>query len=450
MTDMQAPRYSIIFNGDLLDTISRASALEALSELTNTSPEELLDSLFSVKPVIITQTHDQQLAQQYERQFRAAGLKVVVEPYDKFHDEIINAELSFGHYAPLETLLTAPNFVIDTFEEPLSASGNQQQKNGKYRVIFHGQLVAGYDKRQVVENLCFLNNSSRQQVLENVFSAVPVIICQTDYIELARVYQQSFEQAGLKIQLSLAVVLPNLEIEARSRLLIRDDEPVPLPEKKVQRFTYTLYGLAGLALVLWVLITVIFDSFFDSANEQVLQVSLAPYLPVATVPTPAPEELPLPEEVPLPPLPEVSAAKPQPRTEQASKPKTRIEPASKPVAQSDVAPQPAPAAAATDNQSPQSISDDYYAQLLNWFAQYQQSQPLQSRFLEGEITLRVTILRSGKIKKVQVLSSSSEQLRRIIVLQVRAAAPIPAMPADISGSKYTFDMPLRYSLEKGP
>jgi len=440
MTDMQAPRYSIIFNGDLLDTISRASALEALSELTNTSAEELLDSLFSVKPVIITQTHDQQLAQQYERQFRAAGLKVTVEPYDKFHDEIINAELSFGHYAPLETLLTSPNFVIDTFKETLSASGNQQQKNGKYRVIFHGQMVVGYDQRQVVENLCFLTNSSRQQVLENVFSAVPVIICQTDDIELAHVYQQSFEQAGLKIQLSLAVALPNLEIEARSRLLIRDDEPVPLPEKKVQRFTYTLYGLAGLALVLWVLITVIFDSFFDSANEQVLQVSLAPYLPVATVPTPAPEELPLPEEVPLPPLPEVSAAKPQPR----------IEPASKPAAQSDVAPQPAPAAAATDNQSPQSISDDYYAQLLNWFAQYQQSQPLQSRFLEGEITLRVTILRSGKIKKVQVLSSSSEQLRRIIVLQVRAAAPIPAMPSGISGSKYTFDMPLRYILEKGP
>ena len=142
MTNTQAPRYSIIFNGELLDGTSREKVLETLTQLTNTSPEDLLDSLFSVKPVIVTQIDEQALAQQYVTRYRQAGLDVSLEAYQQTHDEIINAELSFGHYAPLETQQSAPNYVLDNLDN-LDATPDASwdiAASGRYLVVFEGQL----------------------------------------------------------------------------------------------------------------------------------------------------------------------------------------------------------------------------------------------------------------------------------------------------------------------
>lgn len=429
MTDPQTPRYSIFFNGELLANTSREAALETLTLLTNTASEDLLDRLFSVKPVIVTQTADEQLAQQYEQQFRDAGLDVLIQPYDESHDDIINAELSFGHYAPLETQQTAPNYVLDTLTASTSGDSQNSSPEGRYQVIFEGQLLGDIAKETAVENLSYLTNACAPQVLEEVFSVIPVIIWQGDELDVANFYQASFRSAGLITEVFGSDLL-GFEIQARSQLLIRDDKPAPLMEKPVQRFTYTLLGLTAFAMLMWALIYVTFDSFFSHSNEPVLQVELTRTAAVSEPLAAANKQ-----------------SSPQPATKhktssasKAAKPKAK--PKNRSASQSN------PAVSSTDNKKLQGKRDDYYLELLSWFAQYQQTQPSQSKTLQGEIRLQVTILRDGKVKKITVLSSNSEQLSSIIVQQAQAASPFPTMPAEIKGSKYTFDLPLRYTLDK--
>lgn len=443
MTDDQTPRYSIIFDGELVSGTSRKAVLENLIRLTNLSADELLDSLFSVRPVVVTQTNDAQLAEKYERQFHLAGLVVSAQPYKSSHDDIVNADLNFGHYAPLEKQLSEPNFIVETNEATASES-IIQKPTGKYRVTFNGQLLKGYSRDQVIENISSLTNSSQQEVLDHIFSAIPVIICQTDDMDLAHAYHQGFDEAGLKVYLSTDELVPSSEIDARSYLLIRDDKPAVSPEKKVQRFTYTLYGLAGLAFVCWVLIYLVIDSYLKNDVEPTIQVQLIaqPVIkkvepkkaqkkvepakkPAAAKKKPAPEKTPQPAKVQQkevkavpPPEPEKIAAK------EPEKPKKKKK-----------------------SKKLQKLEGKYNLQLLTWFAQFQQQNPLQSKYVEGEITLRITISRDGEIKNIKVLKSTSEELQRIVVMKFRKAKSIPGVPKQITGKEYSFDLPLRYSFK---
>ena len=214
MTEQQTPRYSIIFDGKLVEGVSRQTALDKLAHLTNLSEVELLDCLFSVKPVIAAQADNYQLADQFKAQFRDAGLEVSTLAYEPSHDEIVNAELTFGHYAPLETQYSKPNFVIDAPSPASQQESDIHQPNGKYHVTFNGLLLDGFKRKQVMANLCSLTNSSEQDVLENIFSAVPIIFCQTNNPDLAKSYQQSFQQAGLEVHLSSKEQSANSEAAA--------------------------------------------------------------------------------------------------------------------------------------------------------------------------------------------------------------------------------------------
>jgi len=439
MTEQQTPRYSIIFDGELVEGVSRETALDKLAHFTNLSEEELLDRLFSVKPVIAAQADNYQLADQFRDQFRRAGLKVSTQAYDQSHDDIVNADLSFGHYAPLQNHYSEPNFLLNT---PASASlrtSDIHQKNGKYRVNFNGLLLNGHDKEQVMDNLCSLTNSSRQDVRENIFSAVPVIICQTNDIELAQVYHQGFEKSGLKVYLSIDVLLANPEIAPRSYLLIRDDKPTQLPEKKVQRFTYTLYGLAGLAFVCWVLIFMIIDSYLTKDVEQSIQVQLVQYKAVEKVVAkkPAPQPVKKTKVVEKKPVPKEAA---NPVKEQKKEAKPPAQPEKQPVA---VHEEKKPVKKKEDKQQ-QKLKGEYNLQLLNWFSQFQQQNQLESKYAEGEITLRLTISRDGEVKNIEVLKSTSEELQRAVVMKLRKARTVPGIPMEITGSEYSFELPLRY------
>lgn len=446
MTTDKAPRYSVIFDGELIAGASRKAVLDNLVHLTNLSAEELRDRVFSVKPVVLAQTGDRLLAEQYELKFRQAGLSVSSAPYDTSHDDIVNAELSFGHYAPLESQESAPNFILNSTETATEI----HQPNGRYRVVFSGQLLNGYSREAVVPNLCSLTNSSMQQVLDNIFSAIPVVLCQTDDMELARAYHQGFESAGLKVQLTLGALQPNADIGARSELFIRDDKPTPLPEKKIQRFTYALYCLAGLAFLCWLLIYLIFDSYLKSDPQQVYQVALVPARSIEAKPAPVEKTKPAEAKKPSPSKPAAKkAAKPEKKPVEKAQAKQKL-PAKK---EKPATPSNEPKAPATPeakknqekvNKQQQQLSNEYHLQLLNWFAQFQQQNPLPSRYVEGEITLRLTIDRNGEIKNIKVLKSTSEELQRIVVMQLRKAGHIPGMPAQIDGKEYSFDLPLRY------
>ena len=441
MTDGQTPRFSIIFDGELVSGATRKVVLDNLVHLTNLSEEELQDSLFSVKPVVVTQTNDEQLAKQYQQQFRQAGLEVSSLPYDPSHDEIVNAELRFGHYAPLERQLSEPNFIVETKEVTALPKSTIQQPTGQYRVTFNGQVLNGYSKKQVVENISSLTNSSQQEVLDHIFSAIPVIICQTDEMDLAHAYHQGFEEAGLKVYLSTDELMPNSEIEPRSYLLIRDDKPAVLPDKKIQHFTYALYGLVALAFVGWVLIYLIIDSYLKTEEEPAIQVQLIAQPVIETIEPKKAQK-------------KVEPVKTQVATNKKTVPEKKSQPAK--IEQKEVKPAAPPEPKKVESKQPeqpkkkekskklQKLEGEYTLQLLNWFAQFQQQNPLQSKYVEGEITLRITLSRNGEIKNIKVLKSTSEELQRIVVMKFRAAKDIPGVPKQITGSEYSFDLPMRY------
>jgi hypothetical protein len=438
MTGDQTPRYSIIFDGELVEGVSRKAALVKLSHLTNLSEVELLDCLFSVRPVIAAQADNYQLADQFREQFRQAGLEVSTQAYAPCHDDIINAELSFGHYAPLETQYSEANFVVDT---PVSASlqkSDIHQQDGKYLVTFNGSLLSGFERKQVMANLCSLTNSSELGVLENIFSAIPVIICQTDDRELTQAYQQAFEQTGLEVKVLSNERLSTPEIAARSYLLIRDDKPSSLPEKKVQCFTYTLYGLAVLACLGWVLIYMVIDSYLKNDVEQSIQVQLVQYKAVEKIAKPSP-----------PPIKKnKTAKKPQPTKKKAPEPvkeqKKEVKPSIPPEEKTVPVKEQKKVVEKKEDKKLQKLKGEYNLQLLNWFARFQQLNQLESKYAEGEITLRLTIARNGEIKKIEVLKSTSEELQRIVVMQLRKAKTVPGIPIKITGSEYSFELPLRY------
>jgi len=432
MTDNQAPRYSIIFHGELVEGVSRETALYKLAHLTNLSEVELLDSLFSVKPVIAAQTDDDQLANQFREQFRQAGLEVSTIAYDQSHDDIVNADLNFGHYAPLEKQYSEPNFLLDTPATASLQASDIHQPKGKYWVTFNGLLLDGNNKTEVINNLCSLTNSSQQDVLENIFSAVPVIICQTGNIELAQAYHQGFKQTGLEVQLSSDERLSNPEIAARSYLFIRDDKPSPLPEKKVQRFTYTLYGLSVLACLCWVFLYMVIDSYLKNEVEQSILVELVEYKAVEKVVATKP----VPQAVKKTKIVEKKTAQKK-VVKPVKKQKKNAKPPIQPKKQEKVVKK-------KETKKQQKLRGEYNLQLLNWFAQFQQLNQLESKYAEGEITLRLTISRDGEVKNIEVLKSTSEELQRIVVMQLRKTKAVPGIPMKITGTEYSFDLPLRY------
>lgn len=75
---------------------------------------------------------------------------------------------------------------------------------------------------------------------------------------------------------------------------------------------------------------------------------------------------------------------------------------------------------------------------------FQQQNQLENKYAEGEITLRLTISRDGEVKKIEVLKSSSEELQRAVVMPLRKARTVTGIPMKITGSEYSFDLPLRY------
>ncbi len=485
-------KFSILFSGDLQAGVKRDAALKNIAQLTNLDPEELLDELFSVKPVIINQVNSRELADSYRSSFTKAGLQVTVEPYEDTHDEIMNVALSFSHYAPLERQQIDPNFQVDA--EAQSVPKSQKKDNGAkapaqnrtpYRVIFDGQLESGMSKQAAIENIALLTNCSQEMVTEQIFSVVPVTLIETDDLKLAQTYQRNFAKAGLCAELSQIDEFS--EILATSCLRVRQDAPPPPSTKATPPFVYLAGGLLVLVFILWSGVFLFYKGYFDQPNTPVLAVRLAPAIPAPAEPPvesipkqsdqrskPVIEEIKIPpvkkkqpKAIPKPkaptqavvmpdkqtslvkevltPTPTPTPPPPSPPPAKPSQPlqsvqKVAVKPASK---QADVRP-------AISAEQKKQLEQDYFMELLNWFAlpEHQQYDSQTKKLnLEGEIKVTISIYRDGSIKNVAVLESSSEQLSEITRQSAYNASPYPPVPKHISGDSYAFTLPLKYTLE---
>lgn len=68
---------------------------------------------------------------------------------------------------------------------------------------------------------------------------------------------------------------------------------------------------------------------------------------------------------------------------------------------------------------------------------------------EGEVVLRISIARKGKLVAVRVLRSSGhEVLDRNAEALASALSPYPAPPDDISASELEITVPIRYRLKQ--
>jgi protein TonB len=177
---------------------------------------------------------------------------------------------------------------------------------------------------------------------------------------------------------------------------------------------------------------------------------------------PMPEEPPmeLPAEVP----PEVVEPEPEPEPEEAviiPEPPPRVPKAAavlmmrpKPVPKKVAKPRAKPSAHPTRNASaatgaPTSgASVTSGASSASWHAMVaahlQRNKP-RSAQERGSCMVAFTVDRSGQILGARLSSSSgSAVLDRLAVSAVQAASPVPAPPADVGGSRFPFNVPIRF------
>lgn len=447
---LEPERYSIIFHGDLRAGVRRSEVLKQISLMTNIDTDELLDSLFSVKPVVIAQVEGRELAETYLEAFQDAGLNLCLEPYCAEHDEITNANIVFSHYAPIARQDGQPNYLIaETTEEDSRLQHKSKEKSGPvYRITFSGKLGSGVSKSLAISNICSLTRSTSEDVIEQLFSVVPVILFETIDPNLAKAYLKDFSDAGLEVLLTQEPECSDgLTI---SQLRVREDIPSPPAQKRTPCFVYILSGLTLLCTLLWGAIYLFYKGYFDQDPVQPLAVKLRytkqPSLsePIIIPPEPIEEKITQskakPEPVRMDPKPSETV---QQLTASATPPKintTTVE--KKPL--SNTSPLP--------NKRAQ-IEQQYFLELLTWFARPEhQAYDNESRKqrLEGDIKIQITIRRDGGIKDIAVLSSTSEQLTDITRRSALNASPYPAVPQEIPGETYRFTLPLKYTLEDGP
>jgi protein TonB len=64
---------------------------------------------------------------------------------------------------------------------------------------------------------------------------------------------------------------------------------------------------------------------------------------------------------------------------------------------------------------------------------------------KGTCTVAFTVDRSGQVLGARLSSSSgSAVLDRLAVAAVQGASPVPAPPADVAGSRFPFNVPIRF------
>ncbi|MFL0811601.1 MAG: TonB family protein [Agarilytica sp.] len=91
----------------------------------------------------------------------------------------------------------------------------------------------------------------------------------------------------------------------------------------------------------------------------------------------------------------------------------------------------------------------YYSQLAKFTHKYiEYPQRAWDRGREGNIRLRVTINRKGKVKKTELLEEARyKSLNKAARIAVKNASPYPAIPEEISGDDYSFTFRIAFKIK---
>ncbi|MDF1643044.1 MAG: energy transducer TonB [Pseudomonadales bacterium] len=447
MIEKSDDRY-IVFDGNLLPGISKTEALAQLQLLTGLSEEELIEDVFSVKPVILKKTSEPELAEHFAASFKQAGLQVTAQPHSHTLESVIEVDLPFAYTqnSSAESKLETNLKKISLATSP-GASRKTVEGSG-YRLIFDGECLENMELEVVFNNLQHLTCASRQQVQEELFSVKPLIIIESSDIEVIDEYKHAYTQAGLRLRQENPT--PNPIELFNTRLRIRHDKPEKNLRKPSYFTTFGLVLLVGLGSMGWIraqnqwispfaikpavkTISVNLDN--RSKKQTISNEPVPPKVASTTPPAVTSPPVPVPEKVrkkPVAPMP------PEP-----PKKATAEKPTEKPT---DHPPQQTVAEKEQQLQRMQTQREQYSNRLRLWLAQQQNSAPsINQAGMQGKVKLLIKIARSGAIINAKVLSiSGPTELKKIAISDAQNASPYPKIPQYLQGQSFALEVTIRY------
>ncbi len=72
-----------------------------------------------------------------------------------------------------------------------------------YSVIFFGEIITGFNKGQVLDNLCRITRLSNNEAEEKFFNTGNVVIKKTSDMAQAKKYQNKFLRAGMAVGIQM-------------------------------------------------------------------------------------------------------------------------------------------------------------------------------------------------------------------------------------------------------
>jgi TonB family protein len=440
MIEKSDDRY-IVFDGNLLPGISKTEVLAQLQLLTGLSEEELIEDVFSVKPVILKKTSEPELAEHFAASFKQAGLQVTAQSHSHTLESMIEVDLPFAYTressaeSKLEINLTKISLATSPEASFKTAEGSA------YRLIFDGECIENMELEVVLNNLQHLTCASRKQVQEELFSVKPLIIIESSDIEVIDEYKHAYTQAGLRLRQEDPTQNP-IEL-FNTRLRIRHDKPEKNLRKPSYFTTFGLVLLVGLASMGWIraqhqwispfaikpAVKTISVNLDNRSKKQTISNEPVPPKVASTTPAAVPEKVRKKPVVPMPPEPPKKATTEKPTDKPTDHPLQQT------VAQKE-----------QQLQRMQTQREQYSNRLRLWLAQQQNSAPsINQAGMQGKVKLLIKIARSGAIINAKVLSiSGPTELKKIAISDAQNASPYPKIPQYLQGQSFALEVTIRY------
>lgn len=439
---MSDSQYLLLFNGEIGSGFRRREVLDQLTHLTNCDTDSLIDQLFAIKPLIIKRSSDSAFLEHFRQPLAAAGLLIELIQETEKNDEIAEIDFVFAHYAPIETAspqLSQPIIIHAPTERVM-----RTEQIGRYALLFAGALSPGMSQQQVISNLARLCNCSEQQVVEEVFSVIPLLLASADERTQLENELDEYQRAGL--ELTLIKTDGCDESLPLASLSIRQDRPETTVQSSKSLLFPALVGAFCLSTtLLWLQGTLTqqpapaaparpsphLDILLNQPQEQ-------PVVPpaVTEIPPAVTETVKAPVTIPAPPPPAPVArakrAAPSPVAAVATK--------------QAVAQNPNPVSANSIDIA--KLTEAYDNSVRLWLANHQsKSMPLNAAS-SGRVTLAVELDRAGRLLTGSLTESSGHaELDALALADLKAASPFPAMPMELAETRHRLTIRILYRTE---
>ncbi|MBV1888614.1 MAG: TonB family protein [Proteobacteria bacterium] len=431
----------IVFDGELLPGINKADAIARLQPLTGLSDAELIDELFSIKPVILKKTPDPLLAQHFVRIFEEAGLQVESLPASRSLQLVLDIDLPFVFTQEASADLETETHLKIIADATAPIERTTQSEENCFRLIFEGECNEAFAMDVVLDNLQHLTGASELKIHEELFSVKPLIIIESPHIAVINEYKYAYQQAGLKLYLENPA--PNPAELFKTHLRIRQDSPTILHHKNPYFKVLASILLIGFITAGWIRMQSQWVSPFASQPvEKTISIRISsnaePTNPTANTPI-----------KPTPVKPEKSAKKPKNippvKTVMPAAPRLAVP---KPRQTSKIS------AATTTKKKTSKIQShilqlerqQYSNQLRLWLAQQQNVAPeVIEQGMRGKVKLLIRIAADGTIINTEVISRSGPaELEKIALDDARNASPYPKIPIHFPEDDYALEVSISY------